>query len=77
MPECSTECSNQIVACSVTVKGRLDHAISGQAIPGWKTMDEIDTAVDVDMGDYVVCNDWVGQVRTNGITLFHCGVIEL
>lgn len=40
-------------------------------------MDEIDTAVDVDMGDYVVCNDWVGQVRTNGITLFHCGVIEL
>ncbi|KAI0758238.1 hypothetical protein C8Q74DRAFT_307926 [Fomes fomentarius] len=50
------------IVTSVTVKGRLDHAISGQAIPGWKTMDEIDTAVDVDMGDYVVCNDWVGQV---------------
>lgn len=28
-------------------------------------MDEIETAVDVDMGDYVVYNDWVGQVRTN------------
>ena len=49
---------------STSVKGRLDHAISGEAIPGWKTMDDIESAVEVDMGDYVVHNDWVGQVRT-------------
>ncbi len=28
-------------------------------------MDEIESAVEVDMGDLVVCNDWVGQVCTN------------
>ncbi|EJF62287.1 hypothetical protein DICSQDRAFT_104652 [Dichomitus squalens LYAD-421 SS1] len=50
------------IVTHTTVKGRLDHAISGEAIPGWKTMDEIETAVEVDMGDYVVYNDWVGQV---------------
>ena len=62
--------------CSVSVKGRLDHAISGHAVHGWKTMDEIDTAVEVDMGDYVVYNDWVGQVWMDALAVSYCGEIE-
>ncbi|KAI1796055.1 hypothetical protein LXA43DRAFT_1160458 [Ganoderma leucocontextum] len=50
------------IVTSTNVKGRLEHAISGQTVPGWKTMDEIETAVEVDMGDLVVHNDWVGQM---------------
>ncbi len=31
------------------------------------TEHDVESAVEVDMGDYVVYNDWVGQVRSNGI----------
>ena len=54
---------------STTVKGRLDHAISAEDVEGWKTMDEIEAAVDIDMGDYVVHNDWVGQVRNSNFAV--------
>ena len=47
---------------SIEVKGRLEHAITGEEIPGWKSKDDVDCYIDVDMGDYVVYNDWVGQV---------------
>ena len=45
------------------MKGRLEHAISGAEIDGWRTMNDLECYIDVDMGDYVVYNDWVGQVR--------------
>ncbi|KAI0751129.1 hypothetical protein C8Q80DRAFT_1155693 [Daedaleopsis nitida] len=61
------------IVTSVKVKGRLDHAISGESIPGWKTMDEIESAVDVDMGDYVVSNDWIGQV----VEMFDEALVEV
>lgn len=48
---------------SVEVKGRLEHAISHEQLPEWKTTSDLLTAIDVDMGDYVVYDDWVGQVR--------------
>ena len=48
---------------SIDVKGRLEHAITGEEIPDWKSKDEIECYIDVDMGDYVVYDDWVGQVR--------------
>lgn len=48
---------------SIEVKGRLEHAITGAEIPGWKSKDDVECYIDVDMGDYVVYNDWVGQVR--------------
>ena len=44
------------------MKGRLQHAISGEVIPGWYTANDLDLYIDVDMGDYVVYNDWIGQV---------------
>lgn len=53
--------SNTLV--SIDVKGRLEHAISGEEIARWCTMNDLECYIDVDMGDYVVYNDWVGQVR--------------
>lgn len=50
---------------SIDVQGRLEHAINYEPIPGWKSMDDVECYIDVDMGDYVVYDDWVGQVRTH------------
>lgn len=47
------------------MKGRLEHAINYDPITEWKSTNEVQTAIDVDMGDYVVYNDWVGQVSTS------------
>ncbi len=46
------------------MKGRLEHAVSSFSLPGWKSMEEIESAVEIDMGEYVIYNDWVGQVRS-------------
>lgn len=46
------------------MKGRLEHAVSSLSLPGWKSMEEIESAVEIDMGEYVIYNDWVGQVRS-------------
>ena len=47
---------------SIDVQGRLEHAISYEPISEWKSMDDVECYIDVDMGDYVVYDDWVGQV---------------
>ncbi|KAJ3528107.1 hypothetical protein NM688_g8036 [Phlebia brevispora] len=61
------------VVTSIEVKGRLEHAISGEEIPGWRTMNDLECYIDVDMGDYVVYNDWVGQV----VEMFDEAVVEM
>lgn len=63
-------CFSCVLSClkhraSIDVKGRLEHAITGEEIPGWKGKDEVECYIDVDMGDYVVYDDWVGQVRSS------------
>ncbi|RPD66821.1 hypothetical protein L226DRAFT_529226 [Lentinus tigrinus ALCF2SS1-7] len=50
------------IVTSMNVRGRLEHAISGEKYPSWLTEHDVESAVEVDMGDYVVYNDWVGQV---------------
>jgi ubiquitin-conjugating enzyme E2 O len=52
------------VITSVDVKGRLEHAISGEPVPDWKSMNDIETPADVDIGDYVAYDNWIGQVRS-------------
>lgn len=51
------------VVTSIDVKGRLVHSISGEEVPGWRSMSELDGAADIYVGDYVACDNWVGQVR--------------
>ena len=52
------------VVTHVDVQCRLEHAISGEQVPGWKTMNEICSTLECELGDYVAYNDWIGQVRT-------------
>ncbi|KAI0371562.1 hypothetical protein BV20DRAFT_965322 [Pilatotrama ljubarskyi] len=61
------------VVTSTHVEARLEHAVSGQTIPGWKSMDEVDSAVEIDMGEYVIYNDWVGQV----VEMFDESLVEV
>ena len=51
--------------------------MSGQPIPGWKDTDEVESTVDIDMGEYVIYNDWVGQVRSTGVDVLRtCAFIS-
>jgi ubiquitin-conjugating enzyme E2 O len=50
------------VVINARVKGRIEHVISGEPIDGWRTLDELESRVDAEIGDYVVYDDWIGQV---------------
>ncbi|KAH7929335.1 hypothetical protein BV22DRAFT_1109934 [Leucogyrophana mollusca] len=60
------------VVTSVDVNASLVHAISGVAVEGWKNVRELQHSSDIDAGDFVVYDDWIGQV----IELFDELVIE-
>ena len=51
------------VVTHVDVQCKLEHAISGEQVPGWKTMSEICSTLECELGDYVAYNNWIGQVR--------------
>lgn len=53
------------VVTSIEAQARLVHAISGEQVEGWRDMKEVRRATDVDGGDYVIYDDWIGQVRFN------------
>jgi len=61
------------VITSVDVKGRLEHAISGGPVPDWKSMNDIETPADVDIGDYVAYDNWIGQI----VELFDEAVVDV
>lgn len=64
-------CSGVVVA--VKVKGRLEHAISGEQVEGWWTVDDVEDKPDAEIGDYVIFEDWIGQV----IEVFDESIVEL
>ncbi|QRW11976.1 ubiquitin-conjugating enzyme [Ceratobasidium sp. AG-Ba] len=51
------------VVLDVWCELRLKHAISGVEIPEWIQGDAVEPKPGVMLGDYVVCDDWVGQVE--------------
>ncbi|KIJ68200.1 hypothetical protein HYDPIDRAFT_24499 [Hydnomerulius pinastri MD-312] len=53
-------CSGVVV--NTEVQAKLMHAISGEAVEGWKDVKDLRHAANVNAGDYVVYDDWVGQV---------------
>ncbi|KAF8898907.1 hypothetical protein BD779DRAFT_1666666 [Infundibulicybe gibba] len=55
------------------VTGRLAHAVSGEPIEGWKTLNDIRAKGEAETGDYVVYNDWLGQI----IELFDESILEV
>lgn len=50
------------VIIDVKVKGRFEHAISHQNVPGWFTIEDLKEKTDAEIGDYVAHDDWIGQV---------------
>lgn len=51
------------VVLEVHCELRLKHAISGIEVKEWISGDEVENKPGVMLGDYVVCDDWVGQVE--------------
>ncbi|KAF5375118.1 hypothetical protein D9758_000439 [Tetrapyrgos nigripes] len=50
------------VVTNIQTRCRIEHVISKEPVEGWKTSDDFQHRTDADIGDYVVYNDWVGQV---------------
>lgn len=61
------------VVISIDVNGRFEHAISSVPLPEWKNTSDVQSAIDIDMGDYVVYDDWVGQV----VEMFDEAVVDM
>ncbi|KAG9103116.1 hypothetical protein FRC06_000178 [Ceratobasidium sp. 370] len=51
------------VVLDVRCELRLKHAISGIEVPEWIDGEAVEGKPGVMLGDYVVCEDWVGQVE--------------
>lgn len=49
-----------IIACDT--EARLEHAVTGTPLPGWVPSSVLEPANEVFVGDFVVLDDWVGQV---------------
>ncbi|KAG1730799.1 hypothetical protein EDD22DRAFT_982603 [Suillus occidentalis] len=50
------------VVTSIEAQARLVHAISGEQVEGWRDIKEVRRATDVDGGDFVIYDDWIGQL---------------
>ncbi|KAH7885926.1 hypothetical protein F5I97DRAFT_1936882 [Phlebopus sp. FC_14] len=50
------------VVVSTDVQAKLVHAINGEPVEGWKYVKDLRHAANINAGDYVVYDDWVGQL---------------
>ncbi|KAF4623252.1 hypothetical protein D9613_002127 [Agrocybe pediades] len=61
------------VVASVKVKAKVAHAISGAPVEGWFTVEDFRERADADVGDYVIYDDWLGQVFDEAIVQVSSG----
>ncbi|TFK30803.1 hypothetical protein FA15DRAFT_662855 [Coprinopsis marcescibilis] len=61
------------VVTDVKVKARLAHVISGEVVEGWKTNEDLLEKQGADVGDYVIYDDWIGQI----IEVFDESIVEV
>ncbi|KAJ6519669.1 hypothetical protein C8R45DRAFT_30290 [Mycena sanguinolenta] len=61
------------VVVSAHVNGKCEHVVSGERIEGWTKLEELSDRTYAEVGDYVVYNDWIGQV----IELFDEVLVEI
>ena len=52
------------VVTRVNVRFKLSHAVTGQVLDEWMTMDRIKDNDDIAVGDFVACDDWIGQIQS-------------
>lgn len=50
------------VVLNFETRARIVHAISGEEVPGWYRREDMEDRVYADTGDYVMYDDWIGQV---------------
>lgn len=50
------------VVLDLEVHAKLKHAISGVELEGFHNIEDLDPYTELDVGDYVIHDDWVGQV---------------
>ncbi|EAU92700.2 hypothetical protein CC1G_01745 [Coprinopsis cinerea okayama7 len=55
------------VVTGVKVKARVAHVINGVPVDGWKTTEDLVEKQGAEVGDYVVYEDWIGQVFDESI----------
>lgn len=71
------------VVVTTHLNARLVHAISSEPLKGWRNIKDLRHASSVNAGDYVVYDDWIGQVRNSRVlrviirSLLHFKVIEV
>lgn len=53
------------VVTGVDVQAKLAHAVSDEPVEGWKSIHDLKRSDTAEIGDYVLCDDWVGQVCTS------------
>lgn len=53
-------CSGVVI--STKVQAKLVHAITNEPVEGWKDVQDLRHSTSINGGDYVVYDDWVGQV---------------
>ncbi|KZT36569.1 hypothetical protein SISSUDRAFT_1049714 [Sistotremastrum suecicum HHB10207 ss-3] len=51
------------IVVDVETKARLEHAISGVVVPGWISTLDVYPSPPLEIGDYVIYDDWVGQIE--------------
>ncbi|KAF9015536.1 hypothetical protein BDQ17DRAFT_1341239 [Cyathus striatus] len=61
------------VVTQLKVRARLQHVVTGESLDGWYTVNDVVQRSDAEVGDYVLYEDWVGQV----IEAFDESVIEV
>ncbi|KAJ6604506.1 hypothetical protein DFH09DRAFT_1257291 [Mycena vulgaris] len=50
------------VVTKARVKGRCEHVVTGERLPGWTPLEDLSDRTYAEVGDYVTYDDWVGQV---------------
>ncbi|KAJ7275196.1 hypothetical protein B0H12DRAFT_1227721 [Mycena haematopus] len=61
------------VVTNARVNGKCEHVVSGERIESWTKLEELSDRTYAEVGDYVVYDDWIGQV----IELFDEVLVEI
>ena len=61
------------IVLNTHVDVRVQHAITHELLDGWLPLDETNPGHELEIGDHVIYDDWVGQVRLVALALliFH------
>ena len=55
------------VVASVDVQFQVAHVITNRVVDKWMSIKDVKAFTDIAVGDYVACDDWIGQVRKNAV----------